>query len=299
MRSVTELGYRPNAIAQSLRRGRGRSVALVTGDIEQGIYAALAKEVQVKLAEVDLDLMLFDMAHSEERLSHLLERSASLGLRGLLLATPHRMRIDDLLSLRQAASKAGVFTLSVSQRLDKYGIPSIVPDDVAGAGTAMRHLLERGREPVAFLGRITTSAVGGLRFEGYRNALGAAGIEIDEALVWDIARGYRSEAGYEAVAAALGRGLQFGAVLAASDELALGGMAAAFDAGRRIPEDVAFVGVGGLRWGAYTRPALTTVSQDVQSLASAVGAAFAMLSEGRDIPLLTLVQPHLVQRGSS
>jgi DNA-binding LacI/PurR family transcriptional regulator len=299
MQSVRELAYRPNTIAQSLRRGRGRTVALVTGDIEQGIYAALAKEVQIALGEVDLDLMLFDMAHSEERLSHLLERSVSLGLRGLLLASPHVMQMEDLRSLVQASLEAGVFTVSVSQRLDGHGIPSIVPDDVAGAEAAVRHLVERGREPLAFLGRIATSAVGRLRFEGYCRALDAAGRKLDHALVWDIAHGYRSEAGYSAVSDALKKGLCLGGVLAASDELALGGMAAALDLGRRTPEDIAFVGFGGLQWGRYTRPALTTVSLDVKALAAAVGQTFNALAEDEEVPLLTLIPPNLVLRGSS
>lgn len=299
MRSVEQLGYRPNAIAQSLRRGQGRTVALVTGDIEQGVYAALAKAVQTTLGEMNLDVMLFDMAHSEARLSHLLERSASLGLKGLLLAAPHLIKTEDLLFLMRTSADMGMLTLSVSQKLDAHGIPSIVPDDVAGAETAVEHLLTRKRTPIAYLGRVETSAVGRLRFEGYRHALAKAKRPFDSALVWDISRGYRSEAGYDEVADALKRGLRFGAVLAASDEVALGGMAAAHDLGRRTPDDIAFVGFGGLRWGAHVRPALTTVALDVQALAAAVGNAFKCLEEARPIPLLTLVPPRLLVRGST
>ena len=51
----------------------------------------------------------------------------------------------------------------------------------------------------------------------------------------------------------------FRAVLAASDELALGCMAAAADRGLAMPDDMAFVGFGGLGWGMFTRPAMTTV----------------------------------------
>src|SRR5258706_1535137 len=291
MRSVEQLGYRPNAIAQSLRRGQRRTVAFVTGDIEQGVYAALAKAVQMALGEMDLDLMLFDMAHSEARLSHLLERSASLGLRGLLLAAPHVIKTEDLLYLMRTSADTGMLTLSVSQRLDAHGISSIVPDDVAGAETAVQHLLDRKRAPVAYLGRINTSAVGRVRFEAYRQALARANRPFDPALVGDISRGYRSEAGYDEVADAVKRELRFGAVLAASDEVALGGMAAAHDLGRRTPEDIAFIGFGGLRWGPYVRPALTTVALDVQALSAAIGDAFQKLEEDRPRALLTFVAP--------
>jgi DNA-binding LacI/PurR family transcriptional regulator len=76
-------------------------------------------------------------------------------------------------------------------------------------------------------------------------------------------------------------------------------MAAAQDFGLRIPDDIAFVGFGGLRWGAHTRPALTTVSLDVDGLADAVGAAFKALAEEGEIPLLTLVPSKLIVRGST
>lgn len=299
MQSVQALGYRPNAIAQSLRRGRGRTVALVTGDIEQGIYPALAKAVERTLGDLDLDLMLFDMAHSEERLTHLIERSASLGLRGVLLAAPRLIRAEDLLTLMRLSADAGMLIISVSQRLDDQGIASIVPDDQAAAVQAVQHLLERNREPIAYLGRIASSAVGRLRFDGYRSALTAGNRRFDPDLVWDISRGYRSEAGYETFARVLRQSRHVGAVLAASDEVALGGMAAAHDLGRRVPDDIAFVGFGGLAWGAYTRPSLTTVSHDVDALAAAVGEAFKALLEEREVPLITLVPSKLMVRGST
>jgi len=136
------------------------------------------------------------------------------------------------------------------------------------------HLLSGGRAPVAFVGRIATSAVGRARFEGYRKALKARGRKLDPALVWDISQGYRADAGYQAMSQALATGLRFGAVLAASDELAMGCMAAAADRGLAVPDDVAVVGFGGLAWVAFARPAMTTVALDSAEIARAVGAFF-------------------------
>ena len=98
--------------------------------------------------------------------------------------------------------------------------------------------------PIAFVGRIETSAVGRARFDGYRDALLAHGQTLDPALVWDISEGYRADAGYRAASEALANGLRFRAVLAASDELALGCMAAA---GRPRPRDAGRHRLRGLR----------------------------------------------------
>jgi DNA-binding LacI/PurR family transcriptional regulator len=272
--AVQLLGYRPNIVARSLRSGRGRAVALVTGDIEQGIYARLAKRLQSELEAIGLDLLLFNLGHREDRLHHLLAEATLLGLRGILLALPHVMDMRELKPLIQTASDNGVDVLSLSQDLTDFGVRSIVHDDAGGAAAAAEHLIRRGRGPIAFVGRIETSAVGRARYDGYRDALRAHGLDPEPALVWNISEGYRADAGYLAVAQALAEGSRFGAVLAASDELALGGMAAAADRGLRVPEDIAFVGFGGLAWGVFSRPSMTTVSLDVEAVARAVGSFF-------------------------
>lgn len=299
LNAVKVLGYQPNYLAQSLRRGRGRSVALVTGDIEQGIYAAIAKHVEGTLEKLGLDLMLFDLGHREDRLRRLIEKSGSSGLRGILLAAPHVLSMNDLLPRMAAAAQGGVPVVAISQRLDRYGIPSVVHDDAGGAEAAVDYLCERGMAPVAFLGRIRTSAVGSERYRGYRQGLAKAGIKLDRRLVWDIAAGYRWEAGYKTVCRALDAKIEVRSVLAASDELALGGMAAAIDHGLRIPEDIAFVGFGGLDWGRYTRPALTTVGFDIEALAAGVGELFIGFQEGRPVPPLTLITQRLIARDSA
>lgn len=299
LESVEKLGYRPNAFARSLRSGRGRAVALVTGDIEQGVYAALARHVQSAVERIGLDLVLYNLGHREDRLRHIVESAPSLGLRGLLLASPHDMDMDDLAPLFRAAAEAGVTVVSLSQEMSRAGVVSLVHDDAAGAAMAVGHLLRSGLAPIAFLGRVATSAVGRERFNGYQRALAAAGEPMDPTLVWDIAQGYRAQAGYHAVSKALDEGVRVRSVLAASDELALGGMAAAIDRGLSVPEDLAVIGFGGLEWGRHTRPAITTVALDVEALGKAVGRLFSGLDSGSSAFDGLTIPPRLVVRGSA
>ena len=57
-------------------------------------------------------------------------------------------------------------------------------------------------------------------------------------------------------------------------------MAAAADRGFAIPDDMAFVGFGGLAWVGFTRPAMTTVALDVDAIARAVGDFFKSRESG-------------------
>ncbi len=289
LEAIEQLGYRPNEVARSLRAGRGRAVALVTGDIEQGVYAALAKHVQSELEALGLDLVLFNLGHREDRLRHFLERAPSLGLRGIVLSSPHVMDMAELAPVMQAAAASGLIILSVSQDLSPFGISSIVHDDTGGAAAAVGHLAAHGR----------SSAVGRARFEGYRDAVLARGQALDPALVWDISQGYRADAGYRAASEALAGGLRFDAVLAASDELALGCMAAAADRGLAVPQDIAFIGFGGLGWGVFARPSMTTVSVDPDAMARAVGEIFAAREEGPPPADRRVIPTRLVLRQSA
>ncbi|QCI68591.1 LacI family DNA-binding transcriptional regulator [Phreatobacter stygius] len=299
LEAVEQLGYQPNEMARSLRSGRGRGVALVTGDIEQGVYAALARDVQAELESIGLDLLLFNLGHREDRLHHLLERAPSLGLRGVLLSSPHVMDMARIGPVVEAATAAGVDVLSVSQDLSDFGLRSIVHDNVGGAAAAVRHLCGRNRGPVAFIGRIATSAIGRARFEGYRKGLAEQGQAPDPTLVWDISHGYRADAGYRVTGKALADGLRFRSVVAASDELAIGAMAAVADHGLSVPGDVAFSGFGNLEWGVYCRPSLTSVALDTEAIARAVGQTFSAGDNGAALPACRVIPTQLIVRQSA
>ena len=298
LEAVEALGYQPNPMAQGLRMGRGRSVALLVGDIEQSVYSALTKHMQAALESIELDLLLFNLAHREDRMRGLLERAASMRLRGICIATSDVIPIRALRPLLRQLSEHGIAVVAINQRLERYGIPSVSHDDAHGAAKAVRYLIERGRTPIAYLGRISGSAVGQARYQGYRQALAEAGLADDPRLVWETQFRYRYEAGYEKMVAAIDQRIPVGAVFGASDELALGAMAAALDRGRRVPEDVALVGFGGIGWGAHVRPSLTTITGDWAAVAEGVRGIFTALANGAKPARRSIVDTKLIERDS-
>lgn len=291
--AVRDLDFQPNRMAQGLRRGRGNAVGLLVGDIEQNVYSALTKHVQKALGEIGLDLMLYNLDHSADRLRAILEAAPSMGLRGVALASTDVIPMAAIGPLLRGLQKGGMTIISIGQRLHRDGIPSIVHEERAASRRAVAYLLESGRTPVAYLGRLTGSAVGTERYRGYSAALAAAGVPLRRELVWDVS--YRFAAGYEATARALAAGMEVRAIQAGSDELALGAMSAIFDHGLRIPEDVAVIGFGNIDWGAHVRPALTTLSVHPATVAAGV----VRMLRDPDAPELTVIPRNLVRRGSA
>ena len=291
--AVRELDFQPNRMAQGLRRGRGNAVGLLVGDIEQNVYSALTKHVQTALGAIGLDLMLYNLDHSAERLGAILEAAPAMGLRGVALATTDIIPMATVGPQLRQLQQGGMTVVSIGQRLHRDGIPSIVHEERAAARRAVAYLLESGRGPVAYLGRLTGSAVGTERYRGYAAALAEAGVAVDRDLVWDVS--YRYAAGYEAASRALDAGRRFRAIQCGSDELALGAMAAILDRGLAIPDQVAVVGFGAIDWGAHVRPALTTISVHPATIALRMADLFA----GREAPALTVIPRTLLRRGSA
>ena len=138
---------------------------------------------------------------------------------------------------------------------------SIGCDNAEGGALAGRHLLERGRRQIAFLGDASTHFPEFFaRYCGCDAALRQAGLRMNPALQVDASS--TEQAGYEAAKMLIARGLPFDAVFAASDLIAIGAMHALKEAGLRIPEDVAVVGFDGTSMSRFSHPPLTTVVQD-------------------------------------
>lgn len=293
--AVEALEYRPNALAQGLRKGQGNTVALLVGDIAQRHFAELTMHVQPALDEVGADVMLFNLGHSATRLTQFLERAPSMRLRGIVLALSDTLprAVGPLLA---SLGAQGLTLVSVGQDLRRFGLPSVMHEERAAARRAVEFLLARGHRRIAYVGRLQGSAVGTERFRGYRAALQKAGA-FDPSLVFDHA--FRYAAGRDAVNRALDTGLAFTALQCGSDEIATGAMAALRDRALRVPEDVAIVGFGDIEMGAYLRPALTTVSTHPQLAAAHVRDLFRTDAPPAAEPPLVLLARTLVERSSA
>lgn len=132
-------------------------------------------------------------------------------------------------------------------------------DNVAGGRRAAAHLLRLGRRRVLFLGD-TEAPEAEQRFRGYRDAHDVAGIALDDRLT--IPAHFDVHSGESATRAAIERGLQFDAIFAASDLIAIGAMRALDLHGMSVPDDVSVVGYDNIPAARLVTPRLTTIDQD-------------------------------------
>jgi LacI family transcriptional regulator len=138
---------------------------------------------------------------------------------------------------------------------------TIQPDNIGGAEKAMIHLIEHGYRRIAMIRGPETRSHAGDRERGYRLALQNHGLAYRPELA---PTGHFDESsGYTAMKYLLEQIPIPDAVFAASDQMAIGAMAAIHESGLRVPGDIALIGFDDIETARYTNPPLTTVHQDM------------------------------------
>ena len=141
-----------------------------------------------------------------------------------------------------------------------------------------------------------------LRLEGYKQTLSAAGIAFDPLLVATRQHGddAADETGYASMKQLLESGAKPDAVFCHNDPTAMGAMQAIFDAGLRVPQDVAVAGCGNVRYAKCLRVPLTSVDQNCRGIGEEAGPlALTLASNPARRPRTVLMEPKLVIRESS
>ncbi len=178
------------------------------------------------------------------------------------------------------------------------GIPSVVVDDDRGMREAMRHVIEKhGRRTVAFIRGPQANQEAERRYGVYREVLREHGLEFEPDRV---VRGtFERTSGERSVAVLLEeRKVPFDAIVAASDEMAVGAVRALLGRGIRVPEEVAVIGFDDVEAAEFCFPPLTTVRQPLYEQGRVATEMLLGQIDGRAAPERVVLHTRLVVRRS-
>ncbi|WP_116948997.1 LacI family DNA-binding transcriptional regulator [Jiangella endophytica] len=294
--AIDELGYRPNRQARSLRSGRTGAIGLAVPELSLAYFAQLADEVITAAEQRDVVVVIEQTGGDRRRELDVLSGSRRQLTDGLLFS-PLGLSNDD------GGLLAVDFPLVLlGERIFDGPVDHVTMENVDAARAATDHLLDLGRRRVAVIGAHEGEVIGsaGLRLRGYRAALDARGIAYDEALVVDAGPWHRIN-GAEAMRSLLERGVEFDAVFALNDELALGALRVMQEQGIRVPADVAIIGFDDVDEGKYSLPSLSTVDPGRREIARlAVDVLLDRIEKGPEEPRRELRSAYrIVEREST
>ncbi|GAA1673736.1 LacI family DNA-binding transcriptional regulator [Glycomyces endophyticus] len=241
---------------------------------------------------------------------------------GTVVSAVHRRRASTeqwLDNLRTRASDGVILVVSqlaspILEQLRHLGVPMVVLDpsggptmdapaigatNWAGGLAATEHLISLGHRRIGFIHGPKQVLCSRARFDGYRAALEAAGIEFDQALVFD--GDFYHQSGFDAANALLRLDTPPTAIFASSDQMAFGAYEAIRQAGLRIPEHVSIVGFDDLPESRWTSPPLTTVRQPLAEMGALAARTVLEMAAGNEIdsPRLELATELVVRESTA
>jgi DNA-binding LacI/PurR family transcriptional regulator len=300
LKVIDELGYRPSHLAAALSRGTSRTVAIVVPQLTRPSAVMRLAGALAVLDQEGYDTVVCNVDTVEQRDRHLAALTSRHRADGVI-AVSLRLSAAQLASFQ----RAGVPLVTVDATAP--GVPHTVTDDVAGGRLATGHLLSLGHRRIGFVGDTIRGAAAesrlGLgfvssqhRLAGYRQALAAAGVRYDPALV---RRGPHGPANAEALAAEL---LALpdppSAIFAASDTQAMGVLAAAERCGTTVPGGLSVIGFDDIESAELL--GLSTVRQPLGDSGSEGARRLCALMRGqRVVPLRQQLALQVVQRSTT
>jgi LacI family transcriptional regulator len=297
LKRMKELNYRPNLAARALITGKTQTIGLVVPGLVHSFFAQVAKGISSILREQAYSLLI---TSSEEE------------------AALEQQEIDQMMAHRVDALliASTQWTVETFRRIEEHQTPYILldrrfsglnahfvgSDDEQIGRMATSHLIDQGCKRIAHIrGREISTGTG--RFEGFRQALAQRGVV---ALPGYVVAGRTGDdagdqSGYEAMKQLLALDPRPDGVVCFNDPTSVGAIKAILEAGLRVPQDIAVIGVGNTWNSELLRVPLSTIDQNSMVIgAEAARLAFRLIKGKQPIrPESILVPPALVVRESS
>ncbi|MBA0049693.1 LacI family transcriptional regulator [Streptomyces sp. AJS327] len=281
LRAVTELGYRPNAVARSLRTDQTRTVGLVIGDVLNPFFTELARSVEDTARHHGYSVIIGNADERSALQDHHVRTLLDRRIDGLLVSPTDGGR-----DLVRDAARAGTPIVFVDRWIPGIDCPVVRTDGRAAVHDLVSHLYGLGHRRLGIITGPATTTTSNERVAAFRSALHAHGLPLPAAYIgqgdFQTASGRRAAAGF----LRLSRPPE--AVFATDNLMALGVMEELRSRGLRVPEDMALAAFDDIPWFLHTDPPITAIAQPTAELGHRAVQSLIELAEGRSADSVTL-----------
>jgi len=296
LRRIKELNYQPNLHAQGLASGQSFMIGLVVPDLVHVFFSEVAKSISKVIRQQGYGLVISssndDPGLEREEISQMM-----------------RHRVDALIVASCQETSKGLQAISaevplilLDRKYENFEANFIGINNELVGKMATEHLIERGFRRIAYIGGKTASTSHG-RLIGYQQALAEHRIAVPETYI--VSRRHADESGDTTGCRAIEKLLKLkprpDAVFCFNDPAAVGAMNAILAAGLRIPEDIAIIGAGNIRYSGSLRVPLSSIEVFSDTLGESAGKLALQLTASKKSapPKAIVIQPKLIVRDST
>ena len=303
LRAISQVNYKPNTLAKSLRMGQTHTIGILVEDIRGLPVSGIVSGISETLAKGGYKTILYDL-HLLEKLYNQYEQIGT-----------YRQRINEGLNFLQSSDVDGIIYVAMHDRhLDYLFDPMDTPLVFAyshgtetdtyvtysnrdSAADMIRYLLNKGHERIAVIAGHPHSYPTAQRLLGVQMALQQAGLALPQEYIqygnWEY------ESGKEQTRKLLKLDPLPTAIFAMNDLMAAGCMAELMSAGLRIPDDMAVAGFDNREIAAYLQPSFffnDTATTEIGTEAAL--RIIDMISNPSSHPVRKIIRCSIIERNS-
>ncbi|MFJ9242365.1 LacI family DNA-binding transcriptional regulator [Streptomyces sp. NPDC101776] len=287
--AVDALGYRPNAVARSLRTDQTRTLGLVISDVLNPYFTELARSVEEEARALGYSVIIGNADERPELQDHHVRTLLDRRIDGLLVS-PTDGGSPGMLD----AARAGTPMVFVDRWIPGLDVPVVRADGRAAIRDLVAHLHRLGHRRLAIIAGPAATTTGSERVAAFRDALGEYGIPLPDAYIGQ--GDFQAESGRRVTEGFLDLAEPPEVVFATDNLMALGALDAVRARGLRVPEDLALAAFDDIRWFVHTDPPITAIAQPTPELGRAAVRALVDQIEGRAPESVTLPARLVVRR---
>lgn len=271
--AISKLSFEPSPLAQSLAKGRTKTIGVITQAISSPFYGEALRGIEECLGPMGY-MPLFASGHwtNDDNIK--------------CISLLQKRRADGIIILTSGLADEDVVRYSTNSPIVITGhetvgdrVYSLNLDNVEGARLATRHLASLGHTRIACLAGPAAHFDARERIKGYQMALAERQLPQDPSLI--ITGDFSAVGGMVAMNQLLDSRLEFTALFACNDQSAYGAALALYRHGLRIPDDFSIVGFDDLYDSRFTLPPLTSVNISIFEVGRAAATAIVDMIEGR------------------
>ncbi|SKA22623.1 LacI family DNA-binding transcriptional regulator [Consotaella salsifontis] len=256
---VRELGYQPNETARQLVSNRSKTIGLIAYATEHSVPATTLVMIDQTARENGYRVILASLSSLDlETISTAVHDLRAHGVAGLVFNVS--IALDLAVLRRHLLGLPAVF-------MDMAGSQScttIMSEHAEGMRAMALHLIRLGHRHVAYIAGPDGWSASQQRYAGWQAAMRESGLSSDLMVKTD----WTARSGYEAMQRLLEQRSEryFSGILASNDDLALGAIKAAKEAGLSVPDDLSICGFENMSMSAFTDPPIDTVRLNFRSV---------------------------------
>jgi LacI family transcriptional regulator, galactose operon repressor len=291
-RVIEELGYRPNALARSLRSGETCTIGLILPDSANPFFAEVGRSIEMAAFDAGYSVILCNTENDIDKEHSYIDVLINKQIDGLIFVGAG----EDYDSYKKL-SDLHVHVVAMDRDYPDLDMDVVISDNLQGGKLATQHLIELGHKRIGCIAGPSKVNLSAQRVTGYIQTLEKAGLAVDQNLI--ISGDFHPESGHEAAIKLLAMQNPPTAIFACNDLMAIGALRAGLELRLSIPQDLAVVGYDDIELASYTTPPLTTIRQPKKDMGlAALKFLLGRIHSEQSSPQRASLPVSLIVRGS-